>query len=371
MKKSISLLMLLVSITANLCAQTNTSDKAFQVPDNIIIQRRFYIDLDKKNRLQIEVTDITDLQIITNMDSLLQVFLKDVQPLQDSIADPLTSKRIDYVTDAQGRKKIRFLQYQPKGAGFLLQDGEVASLRTEQDTISIIGVIGNAPKAKDRTSIQNPRYYHLTFYLNDVHEINTYMNGMLNEKIATIQQHVNDKWPLILGGGSHYLAGHRDIWADKVRGQSPAAIGDFVNGSATVNIQNYKQYFVPSFSVGVRFVFTNREHTFKWQPTVLWEPHFLFAKNATGKLQTYRNDFLTLSYAQGGTTNYDTRKDFSFSTSLSLSYLIRRQGDLVDKHTFRLAIGNVRVSKFSIEPSMYFHEFFRGVTPGIRISLGF
>ncbi|MEJ7682931.1 MAG: hypothetical protein WKG06_34755 [Segetibacter sp.] len=97
-------------------------------------------------------------------------------------------------------------------------------------------------------------------------------------------------------------------------------------GFATVNIQNYKSYFVPSFSVGVRLTLANRDRTFKWEPGLLWEPHFLFAKDDQGKLRTYRNDFLTLTYGQGGTTDYDPRKDFSFSTVFSLGYLIQQAG---------------------------------------------
>ncbi len=371
MKKQISLLMLLISITVTLCAQTNSSDKAFEVPQNIIINRRFYINLPNKNKLKIEVTDITDLGRIANMDSILHLFLQDINPLQDSIANDLTSKRIDYVTDAQNRKKIRFQQFQPKGASFLLQNGDLASLRTEQDTIHIIGVIINAPKPQQQISRTNPRYYHLTFYLNNIHEINDYTNGVLNEKVSVIQQHVNDKWPLILGGGSHYLKGHRDIWGDQPKGFAPGAINDFVNGYITVNVQNYKQYFVPSFSVGARFVFTNREHTYKWEPALLWEPHFLFAKDNAGKLQTYRNDFLTFIYGQGGTTDYDARKDFSFSTIFSLGYLIRRQGNLMDKNTFRLSAGRINFSKITLEPSLYFHDVIKGVTPGVRVSLSF
>ena len=107
MKKVSIVLMLLTSITGSLCAQTkDESDKTFQIPENIIINRRFYINLDKGNQLQIELTDITDLERIANIDSLLKVFIEDITPLKDSIADPLTSKRIDYVTDAQGRKKL-------------------------------------------------------------------------------------------------------------------------------------------------------------------------------------------------------------------------------------------------------------------------
>ena len=138
MKKSIALLMLVTGITADLCAQSSKSDKTFEVPENIIINRRFMVGLDKGNKMQLEITDFSDLKNIANIDSLLQTFLTDIAPLKDSLSDPLTSKRIDYITDAQGRKKIRFQQFQPKGASFLINKGELSSLRTEQDTINII-----------------------------------------------------------------------------------------------------------------------------------------------------------------------------------------------------------------------------------------
>ena len=363
--------MLLVSITANLCAQSNRSDKSFEVPPNIIISRRFFVNLDKGNKLQIDLTDITDLDAVSNIDSLLQVFMTDIAPLKDSVADPLTSKRIDYFTDEQGRKKIRFQQFQPKGASFLLNKGELASLRTEQDTINIIGIIPNPPKAQEKVSLTNPRYYHFIFLLNDINELSAYMHGILKEKITTIQQNIHGKWPTVLGGSHHYLQNDKDITAEKAKGFTEGSTGDYVNGFITVNIQNYKSYFVPSFSVGAKFTFTNRERSFKWETGLFWEPHFVFAKDSAGKLQTYRNDFLTLSYGQGGTTDYNARKDFSFSAVFSLGYLIRRQGDIIDKNTFRLGAGKIQFYKTSIEPSMYFNDFFQGITPCIRISQAF
>ncbi len=372
MKKAIIVWMLLAGIMQDLCAQSNSkSDKAFQVPDNIIINRRFFVSLDKGNKLQIELTDITDLQSLANIDSLLQVFITDIAPLKDSIADPLTSKRIDYITDAQGKRKIRFQQFQPKGATFLLNKGELASLRTEQDTLNIIGIITNPPKPEQKISLNNPRYYHLTFYLNNMNELTGYMNGVLTEKISTIQQHVNGKWALVLGSGNHYLKKDSTITAGPPKGFTSQGTGDFLNGFITVNVQNYKNYFVPSFTLGARFVFTNRDRTFKWEPGIFWEPHYLFAKDEAGKLKTYRNDFLTLTYGQGGTTDHDPRKEFSYSAVFSLGYLIRQQGDFIEKNTFRLGAGKLQLNKTTIEPSMYFDNFFHGVTPGIRISQSF
>ena len=118
MKKTFTVLALFIGFLSNLCAQQKTQeDKTFEIPENIVINRRFYIDLDKGNKLTIELTDITDLQRIANIDSLLRVFADDLTPLKDSLSDPLASKRIDYVTDAQGRKKIRVQQHSPKGKG--------------------------------------------------------------------------------------------------------------------------------------------------------------------------------------------------------------------------------------------------------------
>ena len=74
MKKAICLGMLLISITGSLCAQsTNKSDKAFEVPENIIFNRRFMIDLGKGNKMMMELSDISDLDRLANMDSLVPV----------------------------------------------------------------------------------------------------------------------------------------------------------------------------------------------------------------------------------------------------------------------------------------------------------
>ena len=369
MKRIINVLMLVMGITVNLCAQsTNSSDKTFEVPENIIMTRRFYVDLGKGNKMKIEVSDIADLNRMANIDSLLQIFLNDITPLKDSLADPLTSKRIDYVTDAKGRKKIRFQQFQPKGASFLITNGDVASLRTEQDTVNLIGIITNPPKAVEKISLKNSRYYHYTFYLNNINELAGYMHGILEDKIRTIQNNINGKWPIVLGSGFHYIKNDRSITADKPKGFTPAGTGDFLAANITVNVQNYKNYFVPSFSLGMRLTLTNRERTFKWEPGLFWEPHFLFARDNQNKMHTYRNDFLTFTYGQGGTKDYDPRKDFSFSAVFSLGYLINRNGDYFEKNTFRLGAGKLSVSKTTIEPSLYFNNFFKGVTPGIRIS---
>jgi hypothetical protein len=365
MKKTITLLMLVTGITVNLCAQKN---KSFEVPDDIIMNRQFKVSLDKGNTMQLEMTDFTDIAVAGNIDSILQVFFTDISKLKDSLANPLTSKRIDYFTDAKGRKKIRFQQFQTSGNSFLIDKGELASLRTEQDTIHIIAVIPNAPEPEDRVSHKDQRYYHYTFLLNDVHELQTYFNnGILNEKINLISNNYTGKWQRVPYYGNYLLKKDNSISAPKPKGFMANQSFDYITLLASVNVQNYKNYFVPSFSLGARLTLVNRGRSFKWEPGLYWEPHFIFAKDAAGKLGTYRNDFLTLTYAQGGVKDHDPMKDFSFSASFSLGYLIHREGTYFEKNTFRLGIGKINLNKTAIEPSLYFNNFFKGVTPGIRI----
>jgi hypothetical protein len=372
MKKFTLVMMLAISIPASICAQKKSAaDKAFEVPDDIIITRRFYIDLDRGNKLTIEVSDFSDLKRIADMDSLLRVFKRDMEPLKDSFYDQLTSKRVDFITDAAGREKIRFRQFQPDGSSFILNNGEMASLKISQDTINIIGIIANPPKPEDHINLNKPRYYHLTFYLNNIGELTDYMYGVLNEKVAAIEDNVNGKWPTVLGTGYHYIGNHKSIYADHPKGLTDGGQGDYMVLMASVNIQNYKNYFVPSFSLGVEGTFTNRDRNYKWVPGIFWEPHFLFAKGTDGKLHTFRNDFLTLTYGQGGTKDHNPHKDFSYSAVFSLGYLINRNGDWMDQHTFRLGAGKLKLTKTTIEPSMYFNNFFKGVTPCIRISQSF
>jgi hypothetical protein len=367
MKKTICLLMVVTSITANLFAQ-HTDDKFFELSDNMLFTRSFYIDLGNGNKMNIDLSDISDLERIGNIDSLLKVFSNDISFLKDSISSPLTTKRVDYITDALNRKKIRFQQYQPKSSSFVIDKGETSILRTGQDTINIIGVVNNPPKPTTKLSAHAPRYFHLVFYLNNIQELAEYMNGILQQKFATLQANVKSKWSVVLGTGSWYMKKDSTITADAPAGYKPGTSNDQVVGWYTANLQNYKNYFVPSFNIGLKIMIVNSARTFKWEPGLTWEPNFMFAKDSSGTLKTYRNDFLTLMYEQGGMKDHNAFKGFSYSTAFSLGYLVSRKGDFFDKNTFRLGAGRIQLYKTSLEPILYFNNFFKGVTPGIRIT---
>lgn len=112
--------MLLASITGNAFAQDNTvtGDKTFDLPPDHA-KRRFNVDLGKGNKMQIELSEMEDLNRFLNMDSVIRVFFADMEALKDSLGDELFSKRIDYTTDSLGRKKSVSNNLNPKDQVFI------------------------------------------------------------------------------------------------------------------------------------------------------------------------------------------------------------------------------------------------------------
>ncbi|MBZ5858169.1 hypothetical protein [Flavihumibacter profundi] len=375
MKYFLFALVLLISASGKLFAQSGKTAETFNLPTSFSFSKRFMVDLGKGNKMQVEVSDINDLTRIQNIDSILAIFLQDFAPLKDSVNDDLAAIRIDHLTNAAGIRKIRLQQFPQQGSVFVRQGEDMAPLKIEQDTINIIGVVNNPPKAKEHyISRYDPRFYRLIFYLNKLEDLATFDAGMLNQKIPSYLANYNgkwkNKWGKTSGWGPFYLNGDPTIYADKRRATAGAP-GDYLSFQFTVNIQNYKNYFVPSFGLGTTLVLCNREKEWKHEIGLQWEPNFLFAKNTEGNLSTFRNDFLTLSYGQGPVKEKDPRKPVSLNAIVSLGYLVYRNGEFYDKNTFRLGAGRLQLQKTAIEPGLYFHDFFLNVTPTIRVIQNF
>ena len=94
-------------------------------------------------------------------------------------------------------------------------------------------------------------------------------------------------------------------------------------------MQNYKNYFVPSFSLGTRLTFSqSSKELLNGNRDYFGNRIFYLQKMHQNKLRTYRNDFLTFTYGQGGTKDHDPGKDFSFSAVFSFGYLIKQKRGL-------------------------------------------
>jgi hypothetical protein len=376
MKKIISVLMLVTGINENIIAQNeamlNNADKFFNMPTSYL-KRSFTVDLGKGNKMQIELTDMEDLDKFKNIDSLLRIFLQDITPLKDSLADELASKHIDYLTDELGRKKIRIRICKPAGASFLLQQGNLSALKLEQDTV----VFSGSHLYKVTSTLLKPftemHYYRLSFMVNQLSDLSGFLDLNLNKKINAIQKNKNTRWVKANGDMWHIKNGDQSIYSNHQPAGyvSNTGTGDYLASIISVDFQNYKNYFVPSASLGVGLGFNNGR--VKRELGLLWQPNFVFAKNTHSSLQTYRNDFITFSYKRSFIKNENSTPSFSFINGFSFGYLIRRKGDFFEKGTMRIGVGAASLlkDKISVEPVLYFNNLFKGITPGLKLTFNF
>lgn len=360
-------MMLATGITGAAFAQNErtVTEKTFEI-DDANFQRKFTINIDKGNKVQIELKSMDDLDKIKNLDSLLAVFMQDLKLLKDSLPDDASSVRIDYVAAATGTKTVRIVKHAPQGSSFVIRKDDLAALKLEQDTVNFIGRVLFVAKYTLRKPFDEVRYYKVSFFVNNLSDLDTYVAGKLNEKIATLNEKTQaSRWVKDNAGNWHIRKGDQSISAKNPAGYV-ANQNDFITSRLSANAQNYKSYFVPSFNLGIAAVFI--KENFKRDIGLSWEPNFLFAKNAAGKLTTYRNDFITLTFGQGPIKENDAHKESPFISAFSLSYLTRRKGDFFDKNTLRLGAGQLSLfeGKTKIEPMFYFTNLFKGVTPGIR-----
>jgi len=370
MKQLFAIVALLTSSHGVIIAQENRSstDQTFNL-DHWQAHRRFWIDLGQGNKMRIELVDPQDLNLFNNMDSVLRTFIHDIEPLHDSLSDELASKRIDYTTDTAGRRKIRLTLYPPRSSTFLVQNDDVAALKLEQDTIHFVGTVNFVAKYGFRKAFNASREYRISFFLNDINDINLYDDGSLTRKVRLLQQDLTTgktswSWNTTGRKGTSILNEDPTISAYGPKGYINA--GDYLNFRFSVDLQNYKNYFVPSISLGAGLIISNSH--FKRDILLSWDPNFLFNHDANGKLRTYRNDFITLTAGQGGIRDNDPRKESHLLTILSLAYLVKRDGDFFEKNTFRLGAGRLSLfeGKTKIEPAIYFTNLFKGVTPALR-----
>ncbi len=353
MRKNFALLALGVSIAGALCAQQKNDatlspdDRLFGLPP-YTIGYKARADLGKGNILELELVQHEDLARFRNIDSLLLVFLSDMKPLEDSLNDPLTAKRIDYLMDPSGTKKVRIRQSRLSATSYLLDGGEPALLRLQQDTIYLLLPVPPATATGEK-NIQ--RYDRLGLYINRYEELSRFITTGLNEQMSRMQTH----------GVGHTVAELSLRWG--------------------ATLQNYKSYFTPSFNLGIAFAVQSKgsRNTFIFD----WEPVFLFSNDAQGRLQTYRNDFLVFGYSNrkarqsgwglhtGGPADGDKPNiGIHFDVNVSLAYLIDRQGEYFRKHTFRFCPATINLANnhIKVQPCMYFNDFLRGITPGVRVT---
>jgi hypothetical protein len=366
MPKTITALFgLLLNMTGMLYAQQNTG--AAQSPEDELfglsrysINYAWHIDLGKGNYLELELTDLSQLSGFQNMDSLLLVFLTDMKGFRDSLADPAAFKCIDYLVDTSGRKMVRIRQTKPASPAWLLGDEAPSLLRLQQDTVHLLLP---APPVRGTTHLRRNR---LTLVINQYDELENLVTTGLNAKMRELGPMDNRDWAP--KNGKPTLIRDPAISAKTATNYSAGHVRNYLSLDAIFAAQNYRNYFTPSVGLGATIGLQTGEHVH--QIGLHWEPLFFFSAAAQGRPQTYRNDLLVFSYDYSLAERRSALSALTgLMTNISFGMFVHREGDYIPSHSFRLTAGSVKLmrGRFIIEPCLYFDDFFRAVTPGLRV----
>jgi hypothetical protein len=366
MQKLMTVLGLLLSITGELFAQQRvpkemtTAQYQALSPEERLFTRAphsigidYTITLDRGNKLIMSLANGHDLHTFENIDSLLTVFLSDLKPLRDSLADPMTIKRIDYLIDTSGHKKMRILQNRPTGTSFLVGGNEPALLKIAQDTINIL-IVTKVARHGEGKNVDGLRYDRLCFLLNRYSDLDAYAAGGFNDTVHTILSGIKEPHHPYLGPFFYTY-----------RSPTIKPYTHYGNGllfSATADIQNYRNYFVPSFTLNGAVNLTRDRSNYIIG--AFWQPLFFFTTNAQGQVQTFRNDLVGVAF-----TDYNTEHPDGWQPTVFLGWIVYHPGAYFDNQpAFSLGIGAWHHGPISIGPSMYFDRFFRHVTPSLQFS---
>ncbi|HVS96939.1 MAG TPA: hypothetical protein VHE54_10645 [Puia sp.] len=335
------------------------ANKFFDLP-YFSIADAWHFDLGKGNFMELELADHSQMSRYLNVDSLLLVFLDDVKPLRDSLADPVSGKRIDYLIDTAGRKFVRIRETRPNGGAYLLGDDQPSLLRTRQDTIHILLL---APPAS-RKSYLPLRYNRLTLVINRYDQLQSLVASGLNNKMkeadpATRHRYKDD------ANGSGYLAIDPTVTIKKEGMYGNWHSLDFSETYGLVGVQNYRNLFASSGAIGDNFVLHHRFdiHTIG----IRYSGFVLFANDSNGHAHDYVNDIISISYS------YDhldptTLRPAGLWTNFSFGWFVHREGSFVPRKTYVVTFGSLQLmnGRFLVEPGGYITG--NHTTPFIRVS---
>ncbi len=364
MKKIFLVMILLAGITGakHALAQYNPAT-IFDITEEKFT-RRFTVEFDRNNKMEVSVTAMSNLAYISNIDSIIKIVMNQLDKIKDTPVNYVMWRKIDYNMDDSAVKKLRIVRYRPEGNDYVFVGKQLGYLQVQQDTLTIHGRI---PWSwLQQAGIYKPKYYRnyyfkVSFYLNNLKDLEAYRDGRLNEKIRIIQQHYKDYWQS-RSDERLQLKNHPEITAETGRGA--IYFQQRFRFRKSVEIQNYKNYFIPSISITPTFIY-EQDLTLR-ELGASFEAAFSFEK-PDSTLKTHMNLFAGLSYNVLPLAGQKTW--LRMYPYINIAYLLYHQGAVFDKNSFRIALGNFSFGNLStkIQPAVYFNNFFKDVTPSLRI----
>ncbi len=346
---------------------TGLAGNALAQRDRIKEQRsRYEIALPNRNRLVVVFNTWPELAAHRNLDSLLRLFVADWRLWRDSTATRTDARRVLYTLEPQGQRTVRVTNFPVQTETYQFRsDEEPVQLKAVQDTL----VIEKRLEPGSRTTkpaFDLPLNVQFHFYLNRLEDLEVLakqgLNGEIEKAIQQARAYTgHDLFQPRYRSTYSPEPGLRHSW--RVGGYNEAQL--VLSPGVGVGVARNQIYTVLVGDLGLRPGQT------LLGPRLGWHEYVFFQPRADGTTQIVRNSFLNV-----GIMSFKLRPAYSSlphanGASLTLGYLIRRNGDFFEKNTFRLA-GTIDLFRWvKIEPELYWNGLFKNVYPGVRVNVGF
>lgn len=326
-------------------------------------QCNFFVWLPENNRIWFDLQKVNHLAQLPDVDSVIAQTARLLDPLLDSFEADGWLRRIE-VDITRNPALFRVTAHSEKPKAFTRTDNELVQVKMDQDTIRI------------KCHRDGEEYSFINLLLNNAADIRKIAPGTGTKSVALIRQALEKNYPLpVKYNGRHHYYGVFNLQTGEMISPEHKNYHAIKSGTDQLEITLLK----PSLAYARGNVFTGFSFgaAFNYERVkgpkgsrmglgVYWEPQFSFGTGANGKIQTFRNEFLTFraqEFPRQPHANFEVLK------TLSLGYLIRNSGNYFEKNTFRLGLPGVAAGRLQLEPELYFNDFFKQVSPGLRLSM--
>jgi hypothetical protein len=392
MRKSLFVFLLLAGTVTDLSAQyqngyyyyqepwSTTADATFDRPKPGKAKVNFhFLNAFKNGRITLELTFIKQMNYLPDLDSIIAIAKNAILPLADSLKQDGIVRRVDAFINAKA-SQIRIINHGNRPSTFVMKDGELSILKTDQDTLRIKFLVKNGRQIKMFGNDGKPTGSYtgetapvfVTIITNNFDDLNTLPANIMQTCLALLKQDITPGYADKSNALATYSAYYNVPAGKRFSPKNPKWIKYGVYRKELVpNIYGSLQFargsFVPSMAAGLRYSIPRSTlNTTRFY--LMWEPYFFFSRDAQNKIVTDRNDFITFRYIE---EKGEERKNggFEFIGNCSLGYLAGRRGEWFEKNTFKLGLPGVRSGWLQLEPELYFNNFVRNFSPSLKLTL--
>lgn len=319
--------------------------------------------------IRIRLQTLSQLQYIQNTDTLLRNVKQVVNLLQDSLPPDGITRSIDIASYPTGAATIRVVSFSSHPATYKVQEGNLKRIKLDPDTVRVVLYLAANKKFDEKNTgkmiipVDPVAIEFIGFNLN---ALATLPDNTLSTNLDLVKNEINR---MKYASRRKYWQAAFDMQSGKLTSSSTYPPGEYRPHSEfiptiSVGLQFARGSFLPSAAAGLQFI-RNRSNSSSFF-RLLWEPYFHFEK-PVDKVETFRNDFITLQFMQLS----EEKKGLNTTPHFSVGYLAMRRGTLFEENTFKVGIPGFVWGNLFFSPEFIFNDGFKNFSPSLKMNLLF